>query len=173
MFSGVKQLLPGCSLKVKNGKLQVGRYWDVEYGVDWETPKESFHTRLRDLTLDSIDFHLRSDVPIGAYVSGGLDSSLMSILAARKGSENRQAFHGRFCEYPGYDESHFAKLAVESSRGNFNLLDINHEDFRDNIEKVIYHLDFPVGGPGFISAIHGFQTCCRTGKSRSWRAGRR
>ena len=148
MFKGIKQLLPGHSLSVQNGFVRVSRYWDVEYGIDWSSPKSSFPSRLRELASDSIDCHLRADVPIGSYVSGGIDSSLMAILASRHDSNNQEAFHGRFMEYPGYDESEYAKLAVDSCGGNFNLTDITHKDFEENLRKVIYHLDYPVAGPG-------------------------
>jgi len=148
MFEGIRQLMPGHCMTVKNGTITISRYWDVKYSMDWTSPRESMYSALRDLTCDSIQFHLRADVPVGSYVSGGLDSSLMAILAAREDSQNREAFHGRFCEYPGYDESDFACEAVKASGGNLNLLDITHGDFSENLHKVIYHLDYPVGGPG-------------------------
>ena len=148
MFKGVKQLLPGHTLNVKGSNISVSRYWDVSYEIDWTSPKDSFPLTLGELVKESIDFHLRSDVPVGSYVSGGIDSSLMTILASQADAENREAFHGRFLEYPGYDESDYAQLAVDASGSNLNLLDITSEDFRENLSKVIYHLDYPVAGPG-------------------------
>ena len=72
----------------------------------------------------------------------------MAILAAGKDSQNRESFHGRFLEYPGYDESSFAQMASDQIGGNLNLIDITHKDFEENLRKVIYHLDYPVAGPG-------------------------
>ena len=92
-------------------------------------PKASFCSSLRDLVNDSIKFHLRSDVPVGSYVSGGLDSSLMAILCAKNHPQNHETFHGRFCEYSGYDESDFAREAVDAASGNLNILDITNQDF--------------------------------------------
>ena len=148
MFKGVKQLLPGHTLNVKDSNISVSRYWDVSYEIDWTSPKDSFPLTLGELVKESIDFHLRSDVPVGSYVSGGIDSSLMTILASKADAENSEAFHGRFLEYPGYDESDYAQIAVDASDSNLNLLDITSEDFRENLSRVIYHLDYPVAGPG-------------------------
>lgn len=148
LFKGIKQLLPGHSLIVKGGILRSQRYWDINYQVDWDHGEEWFQEQLCSLLDDSIGVHLRSDVPIGAYLSGGIDSSLMAILAANKDSMNREAFHGRFLEYPGYDESNFAEMASDRISGNLNIIDITHMDFEENLRKVIYHLDYPVAGPG-------------------------
>ncbi len=148
LFKGIKQLLPGHSLIVENGLLSVTQYWDVNYEIDWDHREEWFQAELRQTLDDSIRLHLRSDVPVGAYLSGGIDSSLMSILASRENCLNRESFHGRFLEYPGYDESEFAQYASDQSNGNLNIKDIKSDDFRENLEKVIYHLDYPVAGPG-------------------------
>src|SRR3546814_7320819 len=72
----------------------------------------------------------------------------MGLLAARHDEINRKAFHGRFTQFPGYDESHYAGLVAQRMNGDLHIADITHEDFRDNIADVIYHLDFPVAGPG-------------------------
>ena len=148
LFKGVKQLLPGHGLAIEGGELRIWRYWDVNYQVDWDHGEEWFQDQLRSLLDDSIDVHLRSDVPVGAYLSGGIDSSLMAILAAEKDAQNRETFHGRFLEYPGYDESNFAQMASDQIGGNLNIIDITHKDFEENLRKVIYHLDYPVAGPG-------------------------
>ena len=148
LFKGISQLLPGHALVVENGSVRTWRYWDVNYEIDWDHKPDWFQKRLVELVGDSIKVHLRADVPIGSYVSGGIDSSLMSILAARHDSVNREAFHGRFLDYPGYDESQYAEMSVETSGGELNLLDITHEDFSRHLRDVIYHLDYPVAGPG-------------------------
>lgn len=148
LFKGIKQLLPGHALKVEGGALMVWRYWDVRYEIDYEHNALYFHRRLRELLDDSVALHLRSDVPVGAYVSGGLDSSLLALLAARVQSGNHQGFHGRFTECPGYDESRYAQLVTQRTGGDLKIIDISADDFRRHIRDVVYHLDFPMAGPG-------------------------
>ena len=148
LFKHVHQLLPGHALTVSNGDVRTFRYWDVHYDIDWDHRPEWFGGQMRGLLEDSVRVHLRSDVPVGAYISGGIDSSLIGILAAREPSSGRVGFHGKFTEFPGYDESPFAYAACGKADIALHEIDITAADFRDNIAKVIYHLDQPVGGPG-------------------------
>jgi len=148
LFAGVRQLLPGHRLVVENGRVTVSRYWDVHYEIDFDHTAGYFHRRLTELVDDSIDVHLRADVPIGSYLSGGVDSSLVAILASRVDQANEKAFHGKFTCHPGYDESPYAEDAAASAGKTLHQIDIEAQDFIDNIEKVIYHLDHPIAGPG-------------------------
>jgi asparagine synthase (glutamine-hydrolysing) len=148
LFRGIRQLSPGHALTVEKGQVRVWRYWDVHYDIDFDHSPSYFIKRLRDLLCDSVDVHLRSDVPVGSYLSGGVDSSLVSILAAQHDSGARLGFHGKFTCFPGYDESEFARVAADASGTRLHEIDITAADFRDNIAKVIYHLDHPVAGPG-------------------------
>lgn len=148
LFKDIHQLLPGHALTVENGEVRVFRYWDVHYDVDWDHSPRWFGNEMRDRLHDSIKVHLRSDVPVGAYISGGIDSSLIGIMAAREEASGRIGFHGKFTEFPGYDESPYAVAACKQGGIDLHEIDITAKDFRDNISKVIYHLDTPVAGPG-------------------------
>jgi asparagine synthase (glutamine-hydrolysing) len=148
LFEGVNQLLPGHALSVENGQIRVWRYWDVSYDIDFDHSPSYFHRRLRELLEDSIVMHGRSDVPVGSYVSGGIDSSLIYGLSQGNTSASPLGFHGKFTEFPGYDESYFAEAAANHASGLLHTIDISADDFSRNINKVIYHLDFPVAGPG-------------------------
>lgn len=148
LFRGVIQLMPGHSLIVDDKGVRVDRYWDMRYEPSREMTDSSAREEMRAHFLDSISLHLRSDVPVGSYLSGGVDSSIVAILASRMEKSGHKAFHGRFMEYPGYDESHYAELAAGRAHSNLFVRDITAKDFENNIAKVIYHLDFPVAGPG-------------------------
>lgn len=151
LFKNIKQLMPAHSLIIKNGSVQIRRYWDINYGIDWNHSPEYFYENLREKFQQSIALHLRSDVPVGAYVSGGIDSSLISALSANANGQNNLGFHGKFTQFPGYDESDFAEIAAQNANIDLAQMTITADDFRDNIENVIYHLDYPVGGPGSFS----------------------
>ena len=148
LFKGVKQLLPAHNLVVENGVVTVERYWDVQFDVDFSHHERHFAERTRALVDESVELHLRSDVEVGAYVSGGIDSSLIGVLASRHKGPGMKGFHGRFMEYPGYDESGYAEDAAMLMKGELHVSDITAEDFKENLRKTIFHLDYPVAGPG-------------------------
>jgi len=148
LFKHVHVLLPGYAILVEKGEIRIRRYWDVHYEVDWDHTPRWFEGRMREILQGSIQMHLRSDVPVGAYVSGGIDSSLIAILASREAASGKVGFHGKFTEFPGYDESQYAAAASRDAGLDLHQVDITASDFRDNIQKVIYHLDHPVAGPG-------------------------
>jgi asparagine synthase (glutamine-hydrolysing) len=128
--------------------VKVWRYWDVRYDIDRDHSAEYFRKRLIELLRDSVDVHLRSDVPVGAYISGGLDSSLVALMAAETAQSSRMlGFHGRF-DVPGYDESRYARIAANKIDASLNIIDITRDHFRQHMHDVIYHLDYPVAGPG-------------------------
>ena len=148
MFKGIKRLLPGHALTIENGQLRIEKYWDVNYITDWEHSPQYFQNKLRDLLDDSVNVHLRADVPIGSYLSGGVDSSLIAILASEHDTQNNKAFHGKFTDYPGYDESAYARAAADKAGKELFDLNITHTDFSENIADILYHLDYPTAGPG-------------------------
>ncbi len=148
LFEGVYQLLPGHCLLIEHGEVKVRRYWDVDYEIDWDHSPQFFRRRLRELLDDSVGVHLRSDVPIGSYLSGGIDSSLIAALARNHDERNRLAFHGKFTQYPGYDESQYAAIAAQACDGDLRQIEITAADFAEHMADVIYHLDYPIAGPG-------------------------
>ena len=148
LFKGIKQLLPGHGLVAENGALRTWRYWDIHYEIDFDHSADYFRRRLIELMHDSLKLHLRSDVPMGNYLSGGIDSSLVSILSAHHDPEKHLSFHGKFSQFPSYDESSYARMAAKAADSFLYEIDITAEHFREHIGQVIYHLDFPVAGPG-------------------------
>lgn len=148
LFDGIQQLLPAHALTISDGKMEIWRYWDVQYAIDYNHSHQYFQNRLEELLQDSMKVHLRSDVPVASYLSGGVDSSLMTVLATKETDDLFGMFHGRFTDYPGYDESHYAQEVADQIKRPLHVLDINAQDFQNNFEKVIYHLDFPAAGPG-------------------------
>ncbi|MBN1689476.1 MAG: asparagine synthase (glutamine-hydrolyzing) [Dehalococcoidia bacterium] len=149
MFSGIKQLLPGHYLLIKEGRIQKIKYWDINYVIDWDHTDSYFLSKMKELLEISVQLHMRSDVPVGAYVSGGVDSSLVAILGrSAQPSGEFKIFNGRFTVSRDYDESAYASEVAQSHGMTLYQIDIGSRDFIENIRNVIYHLDYPVAGPG-------------------------
>jgi asparagine synthase (glutamine-hydrolysing) len=125
------------------------RYWEVHYEVDYDHTESWFTDRLRALVNDSVNVHLRADVEVGSYVSGGVDSSLLASLAREiRPNGPFKAFNGRFLDGVEYDESRYAQALADEQNMQLYVADISEKDFVDNIAKVIWHLDQPTAGPG-------------------------
>jgi len=147
LFKGVHELPPGHLLTVQNGTVRVERYWEIHYEPDFDHTERYFVERLREIVDRSVTMHLRADVPVGAYLSGGLDSSMVASLGAREVGSSFKAFNGRFAE-PDYDESAFARELAEWRGFELHEVEIGSQDFVDSIRDISYHMDFPVAGPG-------------------------
>ncbi|MBN8450698.1 MAG: asparagine synthase (glutamine-hydrolyzing) [Candidatus Accumulibacter sp.] len=125
------------------------RYWEVHYDIDFDHTERWFTERLRELVEDSVRVHLRADVEVGSYVSGGIDSSLLAALGREVRPDGRyQAFNGRFLDSQDFDESRYAQALADERNMQLHVADIGESDFVDHISKVIWHLDQPVAGPG-------------------------
>lgn len=148
LFKDINELQAGHDLIIQNSSLKIKRYWEVYYKLDFNHTEQYFHEKIQYLIRESANIHLRSDVPVGAYVSGGLDSSIVASIASEEKPDDLVGFIGKFSISSDYDESPYAR-EVANWRG-FELYeaDINVNDFINNIQKVIYHLDYPTAGPG-------------------------
>jgi asparagine synthase (glutamine-hydrolysing) len=93
---------------------------------------------------------LRSDVPLGTYLSGGIDSSLVTVLASRKIPGKLQTFTGAFREGPEFDETKYSDEIAKLCGAKQHLVYPTEKDFIDNLPKLIYYLDEPVAGPGLF-----------------------
>lgn len=148
LYEGVSELAPGHVLVAKNGTIETRRYWEVWYDLDFDHTAKYFEERIHALLDESVQLHLRSDVPIGACVSGGLDSSIIASLAAQRQGEGFQGFTGKFPLGPAYDESRYAQDLAKWRGFELHETEITASDFIEHIRQVIYHLDYPVAGPG-------------------------
>ena len=131
----------------------IKKYWDVTFEPDFSRSEDSFIKELKEILKDSISENLISDVPIGAYLSGGYDSSAIASIANVSNNKNDLiGFTGKFSKYGSrFDESSYAREVALNGKFEIKELEITSQNFLDNIQKVIYHLDYPVAGPGSFS----------------------
>lgn len=147
LFADIKQVLPGNYIVYNKNKLHKVKYWDLKYS---DTYRDAISTKdsFIDLFEDAVRKHLRSDVPVGSYLSGGLDSSIVTVLANKSSAAMNYTINGRFTDGADFDESLHAKVVAAKEVLPIDVLDISADDFIQNIRSIIYHLDYPIAGPG-------------------------
>ncbi len=151
LFKGIRKVRPGHYLVGRGSQIEQDvSYWDTNYQVDHYHTEAWFEDELRSLLQDSIRLQMRSDVPVGAYLSGGIDSSLVSALASQHLDKPMPLFHGRFAEGPQYDESDYARVLAEYAGGRYHEVVPTAAEFVDQLPKLIYALDEPLAGPGLF-----------------------
>lgn len=151
LFKDIFELKPAHCVSLSENGLKDRRYWQVYYRPDLDHTEKYFSEKLEAHFLDSLKYHIRSDVPIGGYVSGGVDSSITSSIASDLLDRNFEGFTGKFSIGPEYDESGYAQEVANQKSFQLYQIDIGPQDFIDNMEKVMYHLDTPIAGPGSFS----------------------
>lgn len=148
LFKYIKTLQPAHTLRIAQGELHISQYWELDYAPKEPQDETSVLQQLEALLHDSIRLHLRSDVPVASYLSGGIDSSLITLLAYQQQGHLSGMFHGRFLDQPAYDESPYAQDVADALHTSLSFQDITSKDFQNHFADIIYALDFPVAGPG-------------------------
>jgi asparagine synthase (glutamine-hydrolysing) len=146
VVEGIQQLEAGSWMRIKEGKVEKRRYWDVTNNpVDFDFGnKELVHRRIRELMLQSIQRRLVSDVPVGAFLSGGIDSSAVVGLMAEASSAPPNAFTVAFDEKE-YDESEYAAIVAKKFKANHTRLLLRPTIFLDELENALNAMDSPSG----------------------------
>lgn len=143
-FKGVHELAPAHFLKVKNGVVTEKRYWDIPLSPEPEEMKfEDAVEGLRELLIDSTRLQLRADVPIGAYLSGGLDSSITTALIRQLSTSKLHTFSVAFDD-KDYDESHFQKEVAGALGTEHHEVRCSYKDISSVFPQIIWHAEKPI-----------------------------
>lgn len=151
IFKNIRKLLPGHYLLLEKGKLSIQSYWDIPVNegepevpspsdpVQWNQCKE----RLRALLDASVRRRLIADVPLGAFLSGGIDSSIMVALMARHSSRPVKTFSIGYKDLPSFDETRYAREVATFNRTEHYEFKLGYKDILDAFPKVLDNLDEP------------------------------
>jgi asparagine synthase (glutamine-hydrolysing) len=152
MFNGITTLLPGQYrvLRVDGGAARSVKYWEPRFHVDTDHSERYFVDKLQWLLDDAVRIQMRSDVPVGAYLSGGMDSSIVTALASRHAGSRLETFTGRFDDGPQFDESRYARMVAERYGAGVHVITPTEADFVSSMPTMLYHMDEPVAGPGLF-----------------------
>lgn len=146
LFAGVRELSPGHLLTVEDGKLRDRCYWDWQFPVtgDWHRGSDGdLADQLHALLADATRIRLRADVPVGAYLSGGLDSSALVALIRGESSAALKTFSVGF-EESTLDEGRHQQLLVDSLALDHHRTLCRNEDIGAAFFDTIYHTESPV-----------------------------
>jgi asparagine synthase (glutamine-hydrolysing) len=152
LFRGVRKLLPGQYTVVDTRTLdtQAVRYWEPRFHVDRNHTEHYFTEELDRLLHDAVRIQVRSDVPVGSYLSGGMDSSLVTLLAAPLCPAPYRTFTGAFREGPQFDESAYAREVAGAAGAESHVIHPTEDDFVDVMPVLAWHMDEPAAGPGLF-----------------------
>jgi len=153
MFNNIYKLQPGHYLIYKSGEIKVSRYWDLEFHTE-NKDKEYYIEGIRKLADESVKRRLISDVPLGVFLSGGLDSSTVVALMRRHITGRLKTFSIGYKDKT-YSELEYAEFVSRYFDTEHNVLMIDSIDSSD-IEKALWHLDEPMTD---LSAIPFYMIC--------------
>ncbi len=143
IIRGIEALSPGHILTYKGGDIQITRYWQIPLNNEpEESSKERIVEGVRDLLNNIVKRRLISDVPIGVFLSGGIDSSSIAALAAENSEQPIKTFSIIFKER-AYDESRYSQLIAKRHRTIHRELSLRADDVLDHLEDVIRAMDQP------------------------------
>jgi asparagine synthase (glutamine-hydrolysing) len=152
LFQGVRKVLPGHYQVVNLATLAVRteKYWEPTFRLDPYHTEEYFIGEVRRLLNDAVRLQMRSDVPVGCYLSGGMDSSLVTLLAAPHVGGRLHTFSGAFKEGPEFNELEYAREVARTCGAESHEVFPTELEFVDLLPTLVYHMDEPVAGPGLF-----------------------
>lgn len=149
IYQGISKLPPGHYLEASRGQMTVRPFWHPKPSPDrggspqWDEQVEELGHRLSQ----SVDSHLVSDVPLGVFLSGGLDSSAIVALMARNAGQRIKTFSVGFDFGQRYNELDDARVVARHFGTEHHEIVLRENDLRDSLETLVYHYDEPFGDP--------------------------
>jgi asparagine synthase (glutamine-hydrolysing) len=153
LFRGVQRLEPGHHLVFQPGRDRepvIRRYWNLDYTFDTHHTEEYYTDQVLELIRDAVRLQLRSDVPVGAHLSGGIDSSTVVSVAAGIHGGDFHTFTGGFREGPLYDETGYARAVASRAATVHHEVWPSATEFADRMPWLMYMMDEPAAGPGLF-----------------------
>ena len=152
LYAGVRKLLPGHSLSIDMaGKIDLKQYWDLPVAEEQESKSFDCYVRTyREMLEDAVASHLMADVPLGIFLSGGLDSSAVAAIAAKHRKEPVDTFSVGYAEEE-YSELSTAKTVSEHIRSRHHEVRVSQDSFFGALPKLIWYEDEPIVWPSSVS----------------------
>lgn len=157
LFPGVKKLEPGTYLVWKSGSLTQETFWQPEFAPQHDANSADLAVQLRALLLDAVRRQLRSDVPVGVFLSGGLDSTALLALASCVSSAPPRCYTIAFRAEDSTleqsaDDAQYAALAADAYDAELERIEVT-PDVVNLLPRVVWHLDEPIADPAAIATL--------------------
>ncbi|MTI32067.1 asparagine synthase (glutamine-hydrolyzing) [Xanthovirga aplysinae] len=146
MLKGVKKLLPGHFLEMKNGKVNIDCWYKIPYSRDNMNPEKLSYEQQKKQLVELLDRSVKrrmvADVPLGAFLSGGIDSSVITALASRQ-TDKLNTFSIGYKDEPFFDETHYARQVAAKFKTEHTVFSLTNEDLYEHLFDVLDYLDEP------------------------------
>ena len=152
LYKGVKRLLPGHTLLWRDGAIQIKKYWDVSFAktADQTRSDKDFIAEWYELFRTSVRLRLMADVPLGMFLSGGIDSSAIAAVMSGMVDEPIKTFSVAFAEREA-NELAYARIVAEAYKTNHHEVVVSPEEFFNALPKLVWHEDEPLAHPSSVA----------------------
>ncbi len=151
-YAGIRKLLPGHTMTIgPHGQADIRQYWDLDTSKTQESRDEDYYVRsYRELLEGAVQSHLMSDVPLGVFLSGGVDSSAVAALMTKLRGEPVETFSVGYTEHT-YSELPFARTVSDHIKSKHHEVLMSEQEFFGALPHLIWHEDEPIVWPSSIS----------------------
>ncbi|HEX6201251.1 MAG TPA: asparagine synthase (glutamine-hydrolyzing) [Thermoanaerobaculia bacterium] len=155
LFRGIRKLQPGHLLVADEGGVRLSRYWELPEEDPSPAAAEAARERFTEIFEESVRLRLIAEVPLGVFLSGGLDST--AVLAAmgrvapgRRFKTFNIGYRGSSAEDERANEDAYARLAAQAFGAEHHEVRLSDEDFQEALPRIVWHLDEPVADPACV-----------------------
>ena len=152
LFAGVKRLMPGHTLTWRDGEIKIKKFWDVSFAKvahDGRSDKD-YIAEWSDLFRQSVQLRLMADVPLGMFLSGGIDSSAIAAVMSTLVDEPIKTFSVAFKEREA-NELEYARLVADAYKTDHHEVVVSPEEFFGALPDLIWHEDEPLAHPSSVA----------------------
>ncbi len=149
-FNKIKKLLAGHYCILENGNLVITKFWDLENKGKLSLSDRDYIKKLNEKLIDSVKHHLIADVEIGSFLSGGIDSSLVTALAQKTINENNKSIKTFNAYFDNFSERDYSRITADHIRSNHFELEVSENKAIKALDKITKIYDEPVIDPAVI-----------------------
>jgi asparagine synthase (glutamine-hydrolysing) len=152
LFAGVQRLLPGHTLTWRDGRLEIKKYWDVTFVKAEEKGRsdQDYVAAWSELFRTSVRLRLMADVPLGMFLSGGIDSSAIAAVMSGMVDEPIKTFSVAFAEREA-NELAYARIVARAYKTNHHEVVVSPEEFFGALPRLVWHEDEPLAHPSSVA----------------------